>query len=166
VGTFKLGLVVTCQVNGSSPFNVPDMFPPVSRGPRPQCVWGKHRVRDSAPRKPGIRLDRCSTIVLQFPALSMQITCSCQEYISCSHWTVVIFQITLSSSPNRRTQSAARLARCSPVCRSFTLNRIALSNWLGLRGRDSIPSELQNTAVNLSSSKPDGYNSEIACQDL
>jgi len=37
VGTFKLGLVVTCQVNGSSPFNVPDMFPPVSRGPRPQC---------------------------------------------------------------------------------------------------------------------------------
>jgi len=37
VGTFKLGLVVTCQVNGSSPFNVPDMFPPVSRGPHPQC---------------------------------------------------------------------------------------------------------------------------------
>jgi len=37
VGTFKLGLVVTCQVNGSSPFNVPDMFPPVSRGPCPQC---------------------------------------------------------------------------------------------------------------------------------
>jgi len=37
VGTFKLGLVVTCQVNGSSPFNVPDIFPPVSRGPRPQC---------------------------------------------------------------------------------------------------------------------------------
>jgi len=35
--TFKLGLVVTCRGNGSSPFNVPDMFLPVSRGPRPQC---------------------------------------------------------------------------------------------------------------------------------
>jgi len=43
VRTFKLGLVVTCQVNGSSPFNVPDMFPPVSRGPRPQCYpLGSH----------------------------------------------------------------------------------------------------------------------------
>jgi len=41
VGTFKLGLVVTHQVNGSSPFNVPDMFPPVSRGPCPQCLLVK-----------------------------------------------------------------------------------------------------------------------------
>ena len=31
-----LELMVTWQVNGSYPFNVPDMFPPVSRGPRPQ----------------------------------------------------------------------------------------------------------------------------------
>jgi hypothetical protein len=37
VGTFKLYLADTCQVNGSSPFNVPDMYPPVSRGPCPQC---------------------------------------------------------------------------------------------------------------------------------
>ena len=37
-GTFRLGLVVTWQVNRSSPFNVPDMFLPVSRCPRPQCV--------------------------------------------------------------------------------------------------------------------------------
>jgi len=29
--------VVTWQVNVFSPFNVPDMFPPVSRGPRSQC---------------------------------------------------------------------------------------------------------------------------------
>jgi len=42
VGTFKLGLVVTCQVNGSSPFNVPDMFPPISRGPCPQCILFEH----------------------------------------------------------------------------------------------------------------------------
>ena len=33
----EICLVETCQVNGSCPFNVPDMFPPVSRGPRPQC---------------------------------------------------------------------------------------------------------------------------------
>ena len=32
----EMCLVETCQVNGSCPFNVPDMFPPVSRGPRPQ----------------------------------------------------------------------------------------------------------------------------------
>jgi len=30
-------LVGTCQGNGSCPFNVPDMFPPIFRGPRPQC---------------------------------------------------------------------------------------------------------------------------------
>jgi len=29
--------VETWQVNGSCPFNVPDMFPPISRSPRPQC---------------------------------------------------------------------------------------------------------------------------------
>jgi len=34
----EMCLVETWQVNGSCPFNVPDMFPPVSRGPRPQCL--------------------------------------------------------------------------------------------------------------------------------
>jgi len=33
----KMYLVGTCQRNGSCPFNVPDMFPPVSKGPHPQC---------------------------------------------------------------------------------------------------------------------------------
>ena len=33
----EMCLVETCQVNGSSPFNVPDMFLPVSRCLRPQC---------------------------------------------------------------------------------------------------------------------------------
>jgi len=33
----EMCLVETCQVNVSCPFNVPDMFPPVSRGPHPQC---------------------------------------------------------------------------------------------------------------------------------
>jgi len=33
----EMYLVETCPVNGSCPSNVPDMFPPVSRGPRPQC---------------------------------------------------------------------------------------------------------------------------------
>jgi len=33
----EMCLVETCQINGSCPFNVPDMFPPVSRGPCPQC---------------------------------------------------------------------------------------------------------------------------------
>jgi len=36
----EMCLAETCQVNGSCPFNVPDMFPPVSRGPHPQCVFG------------------------------------------------------------------------------------------------------------------------------
>ena len=35
----EMCLVETFQVNGSSPFNVPDMFLPVSRGPCPQCVF-------------------------------------------------------------------------------------------------------------------------------
>ena len=34
----EMCLVETCQVNGSSPFNVPDMFLPVSRHLHPQCV--------------------------------------------------------------------------------------------------------------------------------
>jgi len=33
----EMCLVETWQVNGSCPFNVPDTFPPVSRGPCPQC---------------------------------------------------------------------------------------------------------------------------------
>ena len=33
----EMYLAETSQVNGSCPFNVPDTFPPVSRGPRPQC---------------------------------------------------------------------------------------------------------------------------------
>ena len=34
----EMCLVETCQVNGSSPFNVPDMFLPISRHLRPQCI--------------------------------------------------------------------------------------------------------------------------------
>ena len=33
----EMCLVETCQANGSSPFNVPDMFLPVSRCLCPQC---------------------------------------------------------------------------------------------------------------------------------
>ena len=33
----EMGLVETCQRNSSSPFNVPDMFLPVSRHLCPQC---------------------------------------------------------------------------------------------------------------------------------
>ena len=33
----EMCLLETCQANGSSPFNFPDMFLPVSRCPRPQC---------------------------------------------------------------------------------------------------------------------------------
>ena len=42
-------LVETCQVNGFCPFNVPDMFPPVSRGPRPQweCLQEIEKVNES-----------------------------------------------------------------------------------------------------------------------
>ena len=38
----EMCLVETCQVNGSCPFNVPDMFPPISRGPCPQCLSHVH----------------------------------------------------------------------------------------------------------------------------
>jgi len=40
-------LAETCQANGSYPFNVPDMFPPISRGPRPQCGWSAKEYRVS-----------------------------------------------------------------------------------------------------------------------
>ena len=36
--------VETCQANGSSPFNVPDMFLPVSRCLRPQCILRKEKL--------------------------------------------------------------------------------------------------------------------------
>ena len=37
--------VETCQANGSSPFNVPDMFLPVSRCLRPQCEFLRIRAK-------------------------------------------------------------------------------------------------------------------------
>jgi len=51
----EMCLVETCQVNGSCPFHVPDMFLPVSRGPRPS-VWGSRVwVRDLTTGKLDLR---------------------------------------------------------------------------------------------------------------
>jgi len=54
-------LVETCQANGSCPFNVPHMFPPVSRGPCHQC-------QEERPR------DRCRGCTLAIGVLVMSTT--------------------------------------------------------------------------------------------
>ena len=77
-------------------------------------VWGKHCVRELAPRKPGINTDRCSTIVLQLPALSIQTVCSYQVHISPS------LGIMNSITSHLILQSVPLDAVSSDVCKVLT----------------------------------------------